>query len=143
MTTESMQVPLSEGLFTWPSDGSPHLIGTHCKSCGDYFFPKTTTCRNPRCVKKEVEEVKLSRKGKVFSYSVLCYPPPPPFIAPKPYDPIVIAEVDLPEGLKIIGMMQGCKPADVRFGMDVEIILDKLYTNREGKDIIAWKFKPV
>ncbi|MBA7668583.1 hypothetical protein ES703_76696 [subsurface metagenome] len=135
------QVLLAKGLFTWPSD-KPSLIGTHCKSCGHYFFPQTFTCHNPNCKDKEVEEVTLSRRGKVWSYTILHYPPPPPFVAPDPFEPIPIAEVEIPEGLKIIGMMEGCDPKDVEIGMEVELIVGRLYTDNEGNDIIGWKFQP-
>ena len=141
MTTKR-QIPVAEALFTWPSD-KPSLIGTHCKSCGDYFFPKTFTCHNPNCKDKEIEEVNLSRRGKLWSYSILHYPPPPPFVASDPFEPTPIAEVEIPEGLKILGMMEGCKPEDVKIGMEVELIVGELYTDKEGNDIIGWKFKPV
>ena len=136
------QILLAEGLFTWPSD-EPHLIGTHCKSCGDYFFPKTFTCHNPNCKDKEIEEVTLSRRGKVWSYSILHYPPPPPFIVPDPFEPMPIVEVEIPEGLKIIGVLEGGKPEDVKIGMEAELVVGKLYTDNEGNEVIGWKFKPV
>jgi len=136
------QVPVGQGLFTWPSD-EPRLIGTHCKSCGDYFFPKTFTCHNPKCKEKQIEEVTLSRKGKLWSYSILYYPPPPPFVAPDPFVPIPIVEVEIPEGLKIIGMTEDCDPKDLRFGMEMELVVGKLYTDKTGNDMIGWKFRPV
>ncbi len=36
MTT--MQVPVAQGVFTWPSD-EPRLIGSRCDACGTYDFP--------------------------------------------------------------------------------------------------------
>ena len=139
---ESKQILIGNGLFTWPSD-KPSLIGTHCKSCGDYFFPKTFTCRNPKCKEKEIEEVLLSRRGKLSSYSVMRYPPPPPFVVPEKYEPIPVAEVEIPEGVRIIGPMEGCNLDDLRIGMEVEMVIGTLYTNENGEDLIGWKFKPV
>jgi uncharacterized OB-fold protein len=136
------QLLLAEGLFTWPSD-EPLLIGTHCKSCGDYFFPKTFTCHNPNCKDKEIEEATLSRRGKVWSYSILYYPPPPPFIAPDPFEPMPIVQVEIPEGLKITGVLEDTKPEDVKIGMEAELVVGKLYTDKEGNEVIGWKFKPV
>lgn len=71
------------------------------------------------------------------------YPPPPPFVPSDPYEPIPIVEVEIPEGLKIIGMMEGCSPDDVKTGMEVELIVGRLYTDKDGIDVISWKFKPV
>ncbi|MBI4186169.1 MAG: OB-fold domain-containing protein [Chloroflexi bacterium] len=140
--TEKRQILVGEGLFTWPSD-KPKLIATHCKSCGDYFFPKSFTCHNPKCKEKQVEEVTLSQRGKLWSYSVLYYPPPPPFVPRDPFEPIPIAEVEIPEGLKIIGMMEGIKPKDIKIGMTLELTVGTLYTDKNGNDVIGWKFTPV
>ena len=136
------QKPIAEGLFT-VSDGKPSLIVTHCKSCGDYFFPKTFTCHNPKCKNKEIEEVMLSRKGKVSTYSVMCYPPPPPYVVPEKYVPIPVVAVAFPEGINIIGMMEGCEQKDLKIGMEVELITNVIYTNKNNEDIVCWKFKPV
>ena len=38
------------------------------------------------------------------------YPPPPPFVTKEPYEPIVCAAVEFPEGITIIGMMEGTSP---------------------------------
>ena len=136
------QKPIAEGLFAL-SDGKPSLIVTHCKSCGDYFFPKTFTCHNPKCKTKEIEEVMLSRKGKVSTYSVMCYPPPPPYVVPEKYVPIPVVAVAFPEGINIIGMMEGCEQKDLKIGMEVELITNVIYTNKNNEDIVCWKFKPV
>jgi uncharacterized protein len=142
--TTSKQVLIGNHLFTWPSD-QPSLIGTHCKSCGDYFFPKTFTCHNPACKTKEVEEVLLSRQGRVVSFSVMRYPPPPPFVLAKDkkYEPIPVAEVELPEGVRVIGSVKGCSPEKVSIGMEVEVATGPLYTNEQGEEVIGWMFRPV
>ena len=84
----------------------------------------------------------LSRKGKVDSYSVLYYPPPPPFVAPEKYEPIPCVTVKLPEGIIILGMLEGCAPKDVKIGMDVELTVGVLYTSKNNEQILSWKFKP-
>ena len=136
------QVPIGENLFT-TVDGKGTLLGTHCKSCGDYFFPKTFTCHNPKCKKKEVEDVNLSRKGKVTSYSVMNYPPPPPYVAGENYKPIPVVAVQFPEGINIIGMMEGCDPKDVKIGLEVETVISVLYTDENKDEVLGWKFKKV
>ena len=142
MITDRKQKLVAEKYFTLPGkEGDGQLLGTHCKSCGHYFFPQTFTCQNPKCKEKQVEQVPLSRKGKVWSYTVLYYPPPPPIVAPEPFEPIPIVEVEIPEGLKIIGMTEGVKPADVKIGMTAELIVGKIYTDREGNDVVGWKFR--
>lgn len=139
---ETKQVLIGENLFDM-SEGKPSLIVTHCTSCGDYFFPKTFTCHNPNCTGKQVENTHLSRRGKVENYSVMNYPPPPPFVTKEPYEPIVCAAVEFPEGITILGMMEGTTADEVRIGMDVEVTVGALYTNKKDEEIIAWKFKAV
>ena len=129
--------------FTWPSD-TPQLIGGRCKSCGDYFFPKPSVCRNPNCRAKDVEEIFFPRTGKLISYIVQNYQPPPPYRAPDPFVPFGIAQVRLPEGLKVNGQVaSSCNLESLRIGMEMELVVEKLYEDEQGNDIMGWKFKPV
>ncbi len=142
MSNAPKQKLVGENLFTWPvEEGHGQIIGTHCKSCGEYYFPKTFTCPNPKCKAKQIEQVLLSSKGTVWSYSVLYYPPPPPFVPPDPFEPIPLVQVEIPEGLKILGIMEGVKPAEVKIGMAAELVIGPLYTDRSGCEIIGWKFR--
>ena len=106
--------------FTWPSD-APQLIGSRCRSCGDYFFPGALKCRNPNCRSEDVEEVLFSRRGKLWSYIIQVYAPPPPYRAPEPFVPFGIAQVDLPEGIRINGQIaSGCTLESLKIGMEME-----------------------
>ena len=135
------QIPVQEGLFTWPSD-QPALIGSRCKSCNDYFFPKVKACQNPDCPEKEVEEVLFSQKGRLWSYCVQYYPPPPPYRGPVPF---IIGLLELPkEGLKVMGQLtNGCREEDVKIGMELELVVEKLFEDEGGNEVVTWKFKPV
>ena len=99
---EKRQYPAEEGLFTQSSD-KPQLIGGRCKSCGTYFFPKYYVMHKPGCKERQVEEVLLSRRGKLDSYTIQYYSPPPPFISPDPFVPYAIGWVALPEGIAVPG----------------------------------------
>ena len=57
--------------------------------------------------------------------------------------PIPLVAVALPEGINIIGMLEGVDQKDVKIGMEVEVTTGVLYTNKNNEDIVAWKFKPV
>ena len=53
------RTPAIEGWFT--TEGEPALLGTRCRECGTYFFPRETTfCRNPACRSTALDEVPLS-----------------------------------------------------------------------------------
>ena len=51
--------PLAPAIEGWHTmDAEPHLIGTCCRGCGTYFFPKQDQyCRNPACDSTEFDEV--------------------------------------------------------------------------------------
>ena len=128
---DKKQIPVLEGYFTWPSD-EPRLIGSRCKSCGDHFFPKTFMCHNPNCKNKEVEEALFSQRGKLASYTIVRYPPPPPFVSADPFIPFAVGEVAFPEGMQIVGMMTGCEPDDLKMNMEVETVVEKYYEDKDG-----------
>ena len=136
------KIPVTEGLFTWP-DGEPHLIGGRCKSCGSYFFPRNYIVHKPGCRQWEVEEALLSTRGKLRSYTWHYYQPPAPFRSPDPFVPYGIGLVELPEGIRVFGIMTGCELKNLRTGMDVELVVEKLYNDEEGNERLTWKFRPV
>jgi uncharacterized OB-fold protein len=135
--------PSIEGWYT--TGAEPHLIGTRCKACGTYFFPKQDFfCRNPRCKSTDFEEVELSRTGKIWSYTEHYYQPPEPFISPDPFVPYAIAAVELEkEKMVILGQVaDGVAHADLKTGMEVEVVVEKLY-EQDGTDYTVWKWRPV
>ena len=145
-TTDSTEkrVAAFEDLFTWPSD-DPRLIATKCKSCGHCAFPKTFTCGNPNCKNKDVEDILLSKRGKLWSWSTQYYKPPPPFVAPDPYVPFAVGLVEFPEGIKVLGIVTGCNTPDedLKINMEVEVVPERLFVDEDGNEVIGWKFKPV
>lgn len=67
-------VPFMRDVFTIPRNvrHRPKLIGSVCRECEEYFFPKTgskTTCDNPVCP-RSTSEVLLSGKGKLLSATI-------------------------------------------------------------------------
>jgi len=138
------QVPAVEGWFTMDAK-EPHLLGTRCKSCGTYFFPKESFyCKNPNCTGTEFDEVPLSRAGRLWSFTNNCYAAPAPFIAPDPFAPYAIAAVELAEERMVVlgQMVEGTEVSDLKAGMDVELVLEKLYEDEES-EYMVWKWKPL
>ncbi|MBI2918294.1 MAG: OB-fold domain-containing protein [Chloroflexi bacterium] len=139
------QVPALEGWFTWPPSAEPALLGSRCKACGDYFFPPTTYCRNPRCMGADVETVPLSRRGKLWTYTINYYQPPLPYVAPTPFVPYATAAIELDkEKMKVQGMVaSGVNVESLKIGMEMELVLEVLYRDGEGRQVMVWKFRPV
>jgi uncharacterized OB-fold protein len=132
-----------EGWYTL--DDPPHLLGSRCRSCGSYFFPRLTGfCRNPACAGTEFEDVKLSRTGRIWSYTNACYQPPPPYVAADPFVPFAIAAVELAtERMIVLGQVAaGIDVTQLKVGLPVELVLETL--SSEGTtDKLVWKWKPL
>lgn len=132
------QLPVAEDLFRSTADG-PALVGTRCAGCGTHYFPKSLSCRNPTCQAKAVEEVLLGRRGRLYSYTVQAYRPPALFRMDD-WAPYVIGLVELPEGLRVLGMLTGCELGDIQIDMPLELVIEALYRDDQGRDVSTYKF---
>lgn len=126
-------------------DAKPALLGTRCTGCGTVFFPREETfCRNPACANTKFEEVELSTRGRVWSYTNNCYAPPAPFVAPTtPFEPYSIAAVELErEKMVVLGqVVRGVDTSQLEVGMEMELVLDTLFED-ETNEYVVWKWKP-
>ncbi|MBW2094740.1 MAG: Zn-ribbon domain-containing OB-fold protein [Deltaproteobacteria bacterium] len=138
---DTEKIPVIEGLFTLHPE-EPKLIGSKCTSCGTYYFPQTISCSNPDCSEERVEDAFLSRRGKLWSFTVQHYPPPPPFKAQEPFVPFGIGVVEFPEEIRVAGILTESDPEKLKIGMELELLLDKAY-EEDGKEVVTWKFRPV
>jgi uncharacterized OB-fold protein len=136
------RVPAIEG---WFSDGDePRLLGTRCVACGAYFFPgESFYCRNPGCAGTEFEEVPLSRRGRLWSFTNNCYPPPAPYVGPDPFEPYAVAAVELEaEKMVVLGqVVPGVTTDDLEAGMEMELVVDTLFEDDENQYLV-WKWRP-
>ena len=93
----------------------------------------------PRCQKHgTMETFHLSRKGKLDTYST-CNAALPGFPAPTIQGYILI------EGARIWSQITGTdmSGAELKSGMDMELVIDKLHEDAEGNEIMSYKFRPV
>jgi uncharacterized OB-fold protein len=136
------QTPAIEGWFT--TGPEPALVGSRCTECDCVFFPRTEGfCRNPACAGEAFEDVELSRRGRVWSYTDAQYQPPPPYIAGDDWKPFALAAVELPEGLVVLGQVaEGYGVRDLKVGQEAELVVETLYTDDDG-DKTVWRWKPV
>jgi len=127
--------PAIDGWFITDESGLPHLIAGRCVQCRTYVFPpRTNNCPNPACDSDELEQVRLSRRGKVWSYTENRYLPPAPYPQVEPFEPFAIAAVELAdEGLIILGkVVAGTLAEDLKVGKELELALEPLYTDDDG-----------
>jgi len=137
--------PAIQGWFT--TGDEPALLGTRCRACGTVFFPREEAfCRNPGCAGEAFDEVSLSRRGRVWSYTDARYQPPPPYV-PRTgaYEPFALAAVELEaEGLVVLGQVaDGYGVEDLAVGAEVELVVEPLYTDDDGVERTTWRWRPV
>ena len=137
--SDQKRIPVREGLWTTPSvpGEEPQLIGSKCPSCGEVVFPKNSSCTN--CQHRNMDDIKLSRKGKIFTLSTVMLPPPIYYKGPVPY---AIGFVELADGVRLLTAFSGDLDR-LKIGMDVELVIEKLHEDDEGNEIMGYRFKPI
>ena len=137
------RVPINEDLLTTPLDNPEqvNLKGTKCRNCGEVFFGKRTSCEN--CTSEDMEGIVLSRRGKLYTYTIIGHKPPGDYKGPDPFVSFGEGLVELPEGLRIVAPLTVNNHEDIKIGMELELVVDKLYVDEEGNEVMAFKFKPV
>ncbi len=97
------------------------LIVQKCEQCARLRFPAYEICSN--CRSTRASWVPVSGRGEVFSFNIMHQVYHPGFAAEVPYAVVVI---ELEEGCKFVSNLVGVKPHEIRCGMPVEVIFEKL-----------------
>jgi len=101
--------------FFWAGTAAGELRVQRCDGCGALRHPPGPMC--PSCgamTTGTAGYVVAAGTGEVYSYVVHHHPP-----VPGKKLPIVIALVQLPEGVRIVGELLGADPDQVRIGLPV------------------------
>lgn len=133
------------GWFTGEGDGF-RLLGTRCSDCASVFFPREDThCRNPGCPGGDLDEVTLSRRGRVWSYTDGRYRPPSPYVSDPelPWEPYTLIAVELEsERVVVLGQaVPGITVSDLTVGMEVEVVPGVLFEDTETT-WTTWHWRP-
>jgi uncharacterized OB-fold protein len=140
---EKKELPFATGFLTEPLSPRENvrLLGTKCHDCSAVLLGSKETCE--ACGSLNVEVIPLSREGKIWSYTIMRYPPPWVFTIPNPHQPpLPVAWVILPEGVQIISHIEGA-PEDLHIDLPVELVIEKGWENEEGHDILMYRFRPL
>ena len=134
------QVPIEPGYFTVPTDpgAPPQLLGSRCPGCGEHFYPRRMVCA--KCLHEGCDDVELSPRGTLYTWTYVHVP----LFAKKDgsVDAYVVGQVDLPEGPRVQAILVG-GPYDFSIGMELEIDLETLSQDKDGNDVVIYRFKPV
>ncbi|MER7377985.1 Zn-ribbon domain-containing OB-fold protein [Streptomyces lanatus] len=99
---------------------APALRGSRCPRCEVAVYPADPAC--PNCG-GPAAPVRLSGTGTLWTWTVQRYAPKsPPYETPEDgFRPFVVGYVELPEGLRILAVLDGVRPEGVRIGMRVTL----------------------
>jgi len=113
------------------------LVGSHCETCGENFFPARNVC--PNCRRKgNMKEKRFSGKGKVFTFTNVTAPPTG-FELQAPY---YMAIVELEEGPKLTTQLVDVNGKAVKIGDSVEVVFRKIQEDgKEGPIFYGYKFR--
>lgn len=134
MTEMAVGVSFRPGELEVLPDGSGHLLGSRCRSCGAHFFPVREVCSG--CLSDHMETVGFSTRGTLYTYSVVRQSTPA-------FDvPYALGYVDFPEGVRIMGQISGCEIDEIRIGMPMVLSLEPFGEDEEGNPLTGYRFSP-
>jgi hydroxymethylglutaryl-CoA synthase len=108
------------------------LYGQKCRECGAVSYPRRHLCW--KCSSADLAEHKLSRRGKVFTFTK-------DHLVPNPDPPTLMVAADLEGGGRFYAQLTDCDPGAVAIDMPVELTFRRLH---EGEELVNyfWKFRP-
>jgi uncharacterized protein len=111
-----MRPPISPDTeFFWAGTAAGELRVQRCAGCGALRHPPGPACL--ACGAHDKQEYQVAAgTGTVYSYAVHRHPP-----VPGKQLPIVIALVELTEGVRMLGELHGVQPDRVSIGMPVRV----------------------
>jgi uncharacterized OB-fold protein len=112
------------------------LLAGKCVKCGKLHLPPRPLCDN--CFGQQFEWVEVSGKGKLLTYTVIN-------IAPQQFQemaPYAVGIMQLENGLKIPGMIQGVAQEQLRIGMELAVDFGACGTKQQWPQWQRYCFKP-
>ena len=135
------QVPIQEGLFSWPSE-DPRLIGSECRECGAIVFPAQAGC--PRCASDDTVSRELANSGKLWTWTIQGFAPKsPPYLGEvENFEPFGVGYVELDGEVKVETRLTTADPAALKIGMDMDLTFIPLFTDDDGNEVVTFAFAP-
>jgi uncharacterized OB-fold protein len=116
--------------FFWAGTAAGELRIQRCGRCGRLRHPPGPMC--PRCGSpQEGDYAVAAGTGEVYSYVVHHHPP-----VPGKQLPVVVALVQLPEGVRMVGEMPGVRADQARIGLPVRVTFVRVGA---GLTLPAWR----
>jgi uncharacterized protein len=126
--------PIREGLYV---EGPPaRLLGSRCRETGEVFYPAQVM--NPTTSRAgTMESVELPGQGKLLNYAVVSRG------LPGFESPYAMGIVKLAAGPTLTTQLHDWQGAQLRTGMDVELVIAPIRRDPDGTPVLGPKFRPV
>ena len=115
----------------WDGLKREELLIPRCLRCRQFHFYPRSIC--PHCFSDQLEWVKVSGRGTLYSYTVCYKPAHPAFVDSVPYN---IAIVELDEGVRLMSSVV-CDHDALEVGMPLEVVFDQV-----TDEVIVPRFRP-
>jgi hypothetical protein len=115
--------------------GQQKLMAGQCLKCAKIHLPPRPLCDN--CFSRDFEWVNVSGKGKLLTYTIIN-------IAPAQFQeltPYAVGIVQLENGVKIPGMIQGLKQEQLKIGMELTLDFGTCNTTQQWPQWQRYCFK--
>ena len=101
----------------WSEEPEPRLLGGR-DSNGKIFFPIPEDESA-----KDVEVVKLSRTGILWSYTKQEFQPKPPYDGPEDFEPFLVGFIELPGEIIVESHIVETSLEQLKLGMKMELVI--------------------
>lgn len=101
----------------WSEEPEPHLLGAK-DATGKYLFPVPEGEAS-----KDLEVVKLSRTGTLWSYTQQEFRPKPPYDGPEEFEPFIVGFVELPGEIIVESHIVETSLEQLKLGMKMELVI--------------------
>ncbi|WP_341924109.1 Zn-ribbon domain-containing OB-fold protein [Nocardioides psychrotolerans] len=105
--------------FFWDGTAAGELRVQRCNACGELRFPPGPAC--PDCGALDRGHVVSAGVGTVFSYVIHRHPP-----VPGKELPIVLALIDLDEGVRMVGEVTDVPADEIEIGMRLRVDFNRV-----------------
>jgi uncharacterized OB-fold protein len=137
------QIAFADDVFTWPSD-EPQLIGGRCDACEAVTFPVQPSCA--RCGSTEIQQHLLARRGTLWTFTTQEFLPKEPYASGETFEtfqPYGVGMVQLGDEVRVEGRLTEGDAANLRIGMDMQLVVVPFRTEPDGTEIMTYAFEPV
>lgn len=127
-------VPDFDATEFWAGCNRGELMMQRCAQCKKFRWLPRPMC--PSCHSLEREWVKVSGKGKVYSWTIITHPVHPAAVSRVPYN-VVQVQLDEDPELILVSNLVGIGNEDIRIGMAVRVEFEEHETG-----VKLAKFRP-